>query len=112
MNGKTTHDEVSHAVDFSTGALGKPREEKSAASKQQGALFTDSIEKEDLTHEEQRMLRMVKNISRDFFAANIYDGLKANLVHGRLGLEKIDTASLPKNEKLVESQMSVGKVAA
>lgn len=110
MNGKTTHDEVSNAVDFSTGALGKPRD--TTASKPQGALFTDSIEKEELTHEEQRMLRMVKNISRDFFAANIYDGLKANLVHGRLGLEKIDTAGLPKNEKLAEPQMSVEQVAA
>lgn len=112
MNGKTTHDEVSHAVEFSTGALGKPREEAVVAPKLPGALFTDSIDKEELTHEEQRMLRMVKNISRDFFAANIYDGLKANLVHGELGLEKIDTTGLPKNEKLAESRMTVGKIAA
>jgi len=106
VNGVTTHEEVSHAVEFSTDALGKPR--KLATPEPKAALFTEGIEKEGLTHEEQRMLRMVKNIARDFFAANIYDGLKAKLVHGRLGLEKVDTSTLPKTEKILEPQISTG----
>ncbi|KAH8691645.1 radH flavin-dependent halogenase [Talaromyces proteolyticus] len=108
VNGKATHNDVSHAVEFSAEALAKSKADVELDSK----LYTDSIEKEALTHEEQRMLRMVKHVFRDFFAANIYDGLRANLVRGNLGLEKIGTKSVSPDERFVDTAVEAAQVAA
>ncbi|KUL83536.1 hypothetical protein ZTR_10554 [Talaromyces verruculosus] len=111
VTGKTTHDEVSRAVDFTTEAVGKTKPDDSAnSSSQAGPQFTDTIQQGSLTKDEAKVLHMVKNVFKDFFVADVYNGYRAKLERGSLGLEKVNTEALLMGEKLSGIRTEVKEV--
>ncbi|KAI7968178.1 hypothetical protein EIK77_010348 [Talaromyces pinophilus] len=80
------------------------------SSSQAGPQFTDTIQQGSLTKDEAKVLHMVKNVFKDFFVADVYNGYRAKLERGSLGLEKVNTEALLVGEKLSGTKTEVKEV--
>lgn len=105
VSGKTSHDEVAKAVDFTYNAVqGNKPEEPTTNGHTNGVNGTNGhmngtngdakakewvdVGKDAFSTDEARVLKMVKDTFADYFTVDSYDGLVANLERGNLGLVK------------------------
>lgn len=76
-------EDVSKAVEFTSSVVAKPNGANGAEKDE-----LQEVGKDAFTTDEVRVLKMVKNVFKDFFAVDSYFGMVANLERGHLGLVK------------------------
>lgn len=109
-DGKVKSSDVHKAVDFTTNAVGRNggTDKNIAMAKANGEAngqkWTEELNKDAMSIEESRVLKMVKDTFADYFTVDVYEGMAARLESGNLGLVKAP-------EEKVEASQTVMPVA-
>ncbi|KAM3080828.1 hypothetical protein ACMFMG_004782 [Clarireedia jacksonii] len=106
-------EDVSKAVEFTSSVVAKPNgvngDNGHNGDKKDGL---QEVGKDAFTTDEERVLKMVKNVFKDFFAVDSYFGMVANLERGSLGLVKSTTNTATEMKQPVVAVKPVEEVVA
>ncbi|KAH8585720.1 non-heme halogenase [Bisporella sp. PMI_857] len=106
-------EDISKAVEFTSSVVAKSNGTNGTnGHKADEKDQLQEVGKDAFTTDEERVLKMVKNVFKDFFAVDSYYGMVANLERGSLGLVKNMQDTMTEMKQPVAAGMPVAEVAA